>query len=200
MTGQAHHRLARAAGYADGVLDAAGQAPLYSRTPCRGWDLGMLLEHVGESLAALHEGVSAQLVGLDAPGPVLDAADRSAAALAGVVRQRTAALLRLAARADGAAPVSVGAHPMPLDCLLTVGALEITVHAWDVSQACGQRRPVPDEMAADLLAQACLLVPWLDRGPLFAAPVPVRAPATPGGQLIAYLGRVPLLTASLLAR
>jgi len=189
MTGQAHHRLTQAAGYADGVLGAVTEALLARPTPCRGWNLGMLLEHVGESLAALHEGVSAQPVALDAAFPGLDPVDRCAATLVGTVRQRTAALLGLSARADGDAPVSVGAHPLPLDCLLTVGALEIAVHAWDISLACGQGWPIPDELAADLLTQAQVLVPRLDREPLFAAPAPVGAAGTPSDQLVAYLGR-----------
>jgi uncharacterized protein (TIGR03086 family) len=189
MTGRAHHRLTQAAGYADGALGGVTEALLACPTPCRAWNLGMLLEHVGESLAALNEGVGAQLVALDAAFSRLNPVDRCAATLVGTVRQRTAALLGLSARADGNAPVSVGAHPLPLDCLLTVGALEIAVHAWDISLACGQRRPIPDELAADLLAQAQLLVPRLDREPLFAAPAPVCAPGTPSDQLIAYLGR-----------
>jgi len=189
MTGRAHHRLAQAAGYADGVLDAVTEALLPRPTPCRGWSLCMLLDHVSESLAALHEGASAQLVALVAASPPADVADRSATALVATVRQRTTALLEVASEADADAPVDVGAHLMPLDCLLAVGALEIAVHAWDISQACGQRLPVPDELAAALLSQARVLVPERDRAPLFAAPAAVCGQGSPSDQLTAYLGR-----------
>ncbi len=78
---------------------------------------------------------------------------------------------------------------MPLDCLRTAGALEIAVHAWDISQSCGQYLPIPDEPANDLLEQARLLVPRLGRYPLFAAPAPAPPRATSSDRLTAYLGR-----------
>ncbi|HEY2312453.1 MAG TPA: maleylpyruvate isomerase N-terminal domain-containing protein, partial [Streptosporangiaceae bacterium] len=34
-------------------------------TPCRGWDLRMLLRHASESVAAISEGIEAGRVGLD---------------------------------------------------------------------------------------------------------------------------------------
>jgi uncharacterized protein (TIGR03086 family) len=189
--GRAHHLLTGAVGYADGVLDAV-TPPLLSRpTPCRAWNLGMLLEHVAESLAVLHEGLTAYRVAASpACTPARPAGDASsAAALVGAVRQRAAALLGASAQADSNLPVAVADHRMPLDCLRTTGALEIAVHAWDISQACGQRLPIPDEAAADLLAQARLLVPRLGRHPLFAAPVPAPPRSTSSDRLAAYLGR-----------
>jgi len=78
---------------------------------------------------------------------------------------------------------------LPVDCLRTVGVLEIAVHAWDISQACGQRLPVPEDLAAGLLTQVALLVPRLGREPLFAAPVQAPARSTSGERLVAYLGR-----------
>ncbi len=78
---------------------------------------------------------------------------------------------------------------MPLDCLRTAGALEIAVHAWDISQSCGQCLPIPDEPANDLLEQARLLVPRLGRYPLFAAPAPAPPRSTSSDRLTAYLGR-----------
>jgi len=192
MTRPAQHRLTQVVGYADGVLDVVTPALLSRPTPCRTWNLGMLLDHLGESLAALCEGVSAHLVtrfapAAASPGPAGEHGD--AAALVGTVRRRAAALLQASAQADEDAPVAVGGYPMPFDCLLTAGALEIAVHAWDVSQACGQRLPIPDEPAADLLAQARVLVPPFDRAPLFAAPAPVSSLRTHSDQLTAYLGR-----------
>ena len=38
------------------------------------------------------------------------------------------------------------------------GALEITVHGWDIWVACGARRPVPPGLAAVLLPIAPLLI------------------------------------------
>lgn len=184
--GQAHRWLTEAIGYADGVLGAVTPQLLPRPTPCHSWDLRMLLEHVDESLAALHEGFTVRRVA-QAPAPASGPA--TAAALVRALRQRAAALLRASAQADGEVPVTIGGHPIPLDCLRAAGALEIAVHAWDISQACGRRLPVPGELATDLLAQALLLVPRADRHPLFADPVPPPPRPTPSDRLTAYLGR-----------
>jgi hypothetical protein len=68
-------------------------------------------------------------------------------------------------------------------------ALEIAVHGWDVSQACGHHRPIPRDLAVDLLVISALLVPDGNRHPLFAAPVFVAETAGPSERLIAFLGR-----------
>ena len=186
--GQAHYRLAQAVSYADAVLDAVTQQLLSQPTPCRAWNLRMLLEHADESLAALYEGFTLRQVAVTAPQAEVNGRS-SAAALVGTFRARAAALLDASAEADGGAQVTIGDLPMPLGCLCTTGALEITVHAWDISQACGQCLPIPDEAANDLLMEALVLVPTLDRYPLFAAPVPVPPGSTASDRLAAYLGR-----------
>jgi len=65
------------------------------------------------------------------------------------------------------------------------------VHGWDISVACGARRPVPPGLAAILLPLAPLLISPATRPGLFADPVPVPAWASPGDQLVAFLGRQP---------
>jgi uncharacterized protein (TIGR03086 family) len=191
--GQEHRRLTEAVGYADVVLGAVPAQPLSSPTPCRGWNLRMLLEHADDSLAVLLEGLTAQRIAEPAAAAPPDATaldgGRSASDLVGAFRRRAAELLDASAQADGGSPVTVDGHPLPVDCLRTVGVLEIAVHAWDISQACGQRLPVPEDLAAGLLTQVGLLVPTFGREPLFAAPVAVPARSTSGERLIAYLGR-----------
>jgi uncharacterized protein (TIGR03086 family) len=191
--GQEHRRLTEAVGYADVVLGAVSGGLLSSPTPCRAWNLRMLLEHGDDSLAVLLEGLTAQLI-TEPPDAVPSdevppGMGRSAADLVGAFRRRAAEMLHASAQADGDSPVSVVGHPLPIDCLRAVGVLEIAVHAWDISQACGQRLPVPEDLAAYLLTQVELLVPRLGREPLFAAPVQAPARCTSGDRLIAYLGR-----------
>ena len=70
-------------------------------------------------------------------------------------------------------------------------ALEVAVHGWDMSRACGQRHPIPRALATGLLAIAPLLVPHVGRHPLSAAPATVPATAGPSDQLAAFLGRAP---------
>ncbi|HEV3289271.1 MAG TPA: hypothetical protein VG123_09770 [Streptosporangiaceae bacterium] len=76
------------------------------------------------------------------------------------------------------------------------GAIEITVHGWDIVAASGAARPVPPDLAAVLLPIAPLLsTPGTEAG-LFAGPVRLPGPAGPGAMLIAFLGRRPRLQAA----
>jgi uncharacterized protein (TIGR03086 family) len=175
--------LEQSACYAIGVTGAVVPDLLARPTPCRGWDLRMLIEHVNESLAALHEGLTGGHVALLPPDcvpaddPVL------------VFRDRTSLLLRASAGADCDAPVSIAGQPVPVGVMAALASIEIAVHGWDVSQACGQRRPVPPALATDLLELSVLLVPLAGRYPLFGPPVPVPGTASPSDRLAAFLGR-----------
>ena len=51
--------------YALGVVLAVTPDLLPRPTPCRQWDLRMLLRHASESLAALGEGIEAGRAGMD---------------------------------------------------------------------------------------------------------------------------------------
>ena len=70
------------------------------------------------------------------------------------------------------------------------GAVEIAVHGWDVRAARGGGGPIPPRLATRMLRLCPLLV--AGREGLFAAPVATPPRASPGDQLVAYLGRVPL--------
>jgi uncharacterized protein (TIGR03086 family) len=87
--------------------------------------------------------------------------------------------------------LDIGDLPLPAIAMECTGAIEIAVHGWDISQACGQRRPIPDALAATLLAIAPLLIPETSRRPLFSPPVRPAAQASPGDRLVAFLGRKP---------
>lgn len=181
--------LERAITYAArSVLDVT-PALLPRPTPCRDWNLDMLLRHASESLAALHEGTVARHIALIAAAP-----DRTAAAdPAQTFRDRAGRLLAAQATGDGHCrqALGIGDLPLPAIAMECVGAIEIAVHGWDVSRACGQHRPIPDPLAASLLAIAPLLIPETGRHPLFSPPVTPPAHASPGDRLIAYLGREP---------
>ena len=75
--------------------------------------------------------------------------------------------------------------------MAAAGAVEVAVHGWDVARSAGRGRPLPAELAAELLALAPLLVSAADRPARFADPVAVSARATAGERLVAYLGRRP---------
>ena len=177
--------LDRAISYAIGVAGDVAPELLPRPTPCREWDLEMLLRHANESLTALLEGLDAGRIGLEPA-----AEDEPAADLARVFRERARRLLSAWSGAGRRRSVIYIADcPLAASAMEGAGALEIAVHGWDISQACGHRRPIPRALAAELLAVAELLVPETGRHPLFAAPVAMPAGAGPSDRLAAFLGR-----------
>jgi uncharacterized protein (TIGR03086 family) len=75
--------------------------------------------------------------------------------------------------------------------MATAGAIEVTIHGWDVAVACGLHRPIPDDLADELLDLSAVLIRDSDRPGRFGPPVPVPADAAPGDRLLAFLGRSP---------
>jgi uncharacterized protein (TIGR03086 family) len=177
--------LRRAIGYAAGAVRDVTPALLSRPTPCRGWDLGMLLRHAYASLTTIDAGVGTGHIGPIPEPPPLDPAH--------AFRERAGRHLATRPPAD-VRHRSVDVVGLPVRTILVqcAGALEITVHGWDISQACGRCRPIPDALAIGLLAVAPLLIPDTDRHPLFHPPVPPAACAGPGDLLVAFLGRRPV--------
>jgi uncharacterized protein (TIGR03086 family) len=169
--------LERSLAYALGSVAVVGTAGLRRATPCADWDLGELLDHLDDSLDALHEGLSGGRIGL-LPQP-----DR-------VCGFRTRACAVLGAWAAGVeGEVLVGERPLDVRVMGAVGAVEIAVHGWDVAQACGRPRPLPVALAAELLPVARCVVAEEDRGVRFGEPVVVAPDASPEARLLAWLGR-----------
>ena len=168
---------------------ALGTAQLLRRpTPCPGWDLETLLDHVSDSIWVLHEAINAgDRAGAVPPGypaPGSDPVTR--------LRDQAAGLLGACAVAGPAERrVTIGDRELTASMVAVTGAIEITVHGWDISVACGACRPVPPGLAAVLLPVAPLLITPGTRPGLFADPVRLPGPASPGDQLVAFLGRQP---------
>jgi uncharacterized protein (TIGR03086 family) len=178
--------------YGVGAVLAVTPDLLARPTPCRGWDLRMLLRHASESLVALGEGISAGRVGLDPGAEDCDVAADPARAF----RDRAGRLLDAwTSLGSGREVVEIAGCPLAASVMAAAAALEIAVHGWDVSRACGQHQPIPPGLATGLLVTAPLLVPVARRHPLFAAPVAVPATASPGDRLAAFLGRAPFAVA-----
>ena len=207
--------LAAALEYALQAAASAGPGLLARPTPCRDWDLRMLLRHVAESLAVLQEGLTTRRIALH-PGPEdtavtadpLVAFRARAARLLATSREHDPGhgadgpeqyghpvngpingLCRAAALTHGV--ILIGGHWLPGDIAAGAGALEVAMHGWDIALACGRPEPIPVPLAARLLQLSPLLVPTAGRAPLFAEPVPVPAAAGPSDQLAAFLGRPP---------
>lgn len=169
--------LERSLAYALGSVAGAERVGLGRVTPCAGWNLGELLGHLDDSLDALYEGLTGGRIG------PLPPADR-------VCGFRTRACAVLGAWAAGPPKdVLVGERPLDVRVMAAVGAVEITVHGWDVARACERRRPIPDGLAAELLSVAQCVVGDEDRDGRFAEPVAVPPHAGAGTRLLAFLGR-----------
>lgn len=180
--------LRPAIGYALAAADAITPAMLRRPTPCRGWDLRMLLRHVNESLAALREAAGAGRVS------VWPAGEPPAGDLAATFRDRAR---ELAEACGGVCDhsdrvIGIGDRVITLSTVAVLGALEVALHGWDISRACGPARPIPAPLAAGLLELAPLLVGESGRAPLFAPPVTPAPDAGPSDRLAAFLGRDPL--------
>ncbi|MFF2851870.1 TIGR03086 family metal-binding protein [Streptomyces sp. NPDC058001] len=205
--------LERSLAYARGCVAAVpvtgGPDRLSDPTPCAGWDLGALLGHLNDSLAALREGIGAGRITHGPPDadhatpvdvvppvpvvpptdPVVGFRDRASALLGAW----TALSGRAGASGSPGSPrtVLVADRPLAATLVAAVGAVEIAVHGWDIGRTLGPRRPIPPSLAAALLPVARCFVEDTDRGSLFAAPVPVPPDACPGDRLVAFLGRNP---------
>jgi uncharacterized protein (TIGR03086 family) len=177
--------LERAMGYTLGSLQLVTPEVMTAPTPCRDWDLQALLHHMNDSLAALHEAVEVRHVTRTPPMNLANPVANPVSAL----RNRACSMLGAWANAGSDDMVSVAGYPLTAGLVTATGAVEVAVHGWDVARACGRPRPIPDQLAEELLPLAELLINEQDRPTRFAVPVPVPPRAAPAERLLAYLGR-----------
>jgi hypothetical protein len=108
------------------------------------------------------------------------------------LRGQAATLLdACAAAAPAERRVAIWDRELTASMVTVTGAIEITVHGWDIWVACGADRLVPLGLAAVLLPIAPLLITPATRPGLFGDPVRLPGSACPGDQLVAFLGRQP---------
>lgn len=183
--------LERAVYYTLGQLQAVTPAALPRATPCQGWNLRALLEHMNDSLAAMQEAMALSHVSpADDAGDAATAGNGTAAGLVAGLRARGCQLLGTLASSEENL-VWVGGYPVPVRIVASAGAIDVTVHGWDVGRACGSGAPIPADLALNLLKIAPLLVSGADRPGRFGGPVAVPPDADPADQLLGYLGRDP---------
>jgi uncharacterized protein (TIGR03086 family) len=150
-------------------------------TPCTRWNLAQLLDHMVDALDAFTE-ASEGLVEIEpvrSEGPVLLALRDKACALLG------------AWAAPAADRVRIGDRALTSQQLLGAAALEVTLHGWDVGQATGRGRPIPEGVAAELLPIAETMIGDDDR-PMWFGPALVPGDTSYSARLLAYTGRQPL--------
>jgi uncharacterized protein (TIGR03086 family) len=175
--------LDRAIGYTRGCLAQVTAEALDRPTPCVGWSLLDLLVHMDDSLAAMAEAARSPSLSLvPGPGPV------DAQTLLASIRQRACSLVAQWIP-QGQSTVLVGPAELARETLGAVGALEITLHGWDVATALGLDRPIPPTLAMDLWPWARDHITDADRPVRFALPPEVPPWSPPQNLLLAQAGR-----------
>jgi uncharacterized protein (TIGR03086 family) len=177
-----------AIGYAVGSLSCVTPGSLSYPTPCAAWDLGALLEHLSDSLAALHDAIATGWVSLDVSAYALVS---PADDLVTTLRTRAGRLLAASAAGGEDRAVAIAGRRLTGRQVTAVGAVENTVHGRDIAEACRCPRPIPPNLATSILAIVPLVVTGVTRNLQFARAIPAAAQACPSDRLVALLGRNP---------
>ena len=192
ITGSPHlgDLLQDSVNYARRTVRAVTAEDLSQPTPCREWDLRALLNHLNDSLLTLSTACRTGRVGLE---PCLPAGRNDDAPLATFDRY-SALLLTDGPRRRAWRGVVVVDLPLDERLLVAAGAIEVSLHGWDVGQAVGRPDSLPDWLAFELLAIAPLVVDDTCRSPQFGPAVAVPPASRPATRLLAYLGRQEVAT------
>lgn len=170
------------------VIARLGADDLSEMTPCEGWTVRMLLNHMIGANRAFAAGVPVGEVNPKCD-PEIDLFDDDpagayATSWPGVVRAWGDAA------DDGVTTFPWGPMPNAIACQLLV--LESTVHGWDLARATGGDDAIPADLVDTTLGLATMLfADPANRGVDFGPPVDVAPDATPTGRLVAFLGRRP---------
>jgi uncharacterized protein (TIGR03086 family) len=181
------HRLA---------LDATGQVvaaiepgQMGLSTPCDGWDVRALLNHVvsgnqwagelarGRTIEEVGDRFDGDLVGDDPAG----AYGRSAKVAAEVFE------------APGAldAPCAVSYGPVPGSVYAGHRFMDVFVHGWDLAKATGQDTTLDPELVEAYIEVVEPQLDWMRSAGAFAGDVEVPPVAAPQTRLLTLLGRQP---------
>lgn len=172
MTGTSHplDLLTHAAEVMSTSLHGAAQVMPTRPTPCTEWDLGTLVHHVSDSVAALTELISGAT---PCPGPKGDCTQ---------VQFEIRRLLQAVSRSPRDRP--------DIELTALTGAFELTVHAWDVNESTGRRAPLPADLVSTLLTFAPVVLGNVEREGLFDSSYPPSSDqCTDTDRLLAMFGR-----------
>jgi uncharacterized protein (TIGR03086 family) len=181
---QIHEQALRATGtVVAGVADRQLDLP----TPCGGWSVRELLNHIvsGNYWAAeLSAGKSIDEVGDRLDGDTLG--DDPAAAY-----QESAALAIAAFNAPGAmdAACAVSYGPVPGSVYCGHRVLDVVIHGWDLAKATGQDTTLDPELVDAVTAIVAPQMDMLAGSGMFGSPVRIAADADPQTRLLSQLGR-----------
>jgi uncharacterized protein (TIGR03086 family) len=159
-------------------------------TPCAGWDVRQLLNHMVGSLGLLTGAAAGEVAEpsrFDAQALAdTDLVGADPAAAFAQVRSRAAVVWREPGVMARTCAIPFGATPAPMLASLTL--LEVVVHGWDVSQATGEAAEIAPELVGPIFSFARVGVDGR-RGTAFAADLGIGD--NPSDRLVAFLGRKP---------
>jgi uncharacterized protein (TIGR03086 family) len=169
------------------VVAAIEPDQLECPTPCAGWDVRTLLNHVisgnfwaaelaaGKTIAEVGDRLDGDVLG----GDPLDAYDRSAKAAA------------VAFEAPGAleAPCAVSYGPVPGAVYAGHRFIDVLVHGWDLARATGQDTTLDPALVDGCLEVALPQQDMLTGSGMFGASRDLGPGAAPQARLLALMGR-----------
>lgn len=157
-------------------------------TPCAGWSVRMLLNHMIGANLAFGAGVPTGAVDPQCDPAVDLFADDPTPAYAA----SWPAVVQAWSDADPGATTAFPWGPIPNAIARQLLVGESVVHGWDLARATGQEESVPPDLVAATSELAIMLfTDPANRGTDFAPPVPVPADTTATARLVAFLGRHP---------
>ncbi len=181
--------LTRALEQAAEVVAAVRPEQASRPTPCVGWDVRALVQHVvGQNLRNFT--AAARGENADWQAPPDDPGDD----WEGAFRQGAERLLETWRRADLDQPVPMpGGSQAPLRSRVDHQITELAVHSWDLARATGQTSELDPELAEHALAWARGMLRPEFRGSdkAFGAEVSVDESAPAYDKLVAWFGRDP---------
>jgi len=160
-------------------------------TPCDGWPLRHLLDHMLASLeglaaAASGEGPDPHQVDPEVQAGTDHLGDDCGRTAFAAVRDRALTAWRRPDVMAGTCALPLGVLPAPVAAQINL--VEVVVHGWDVSQATGEQEAIPPELAEPILAFSRQTVAPA-RGRAFGPDLEVGD--TVAERVVAFLGRKP---------
>jgi uncharacterized protein (TIGR03086 family) len=164
---------------ADWTIDkVAGAGDLDVDTPCHGWTLRTLLDHMLETQRYFASAARGEQASPPGPTPPALIGDAPAADLDRARQDVIEAFSR-----DG---VIDKTGP-----LLGIAFADVLLHGWDVARATGQDTTMPEGLAQAAYEHIHGRITDDQRKGVFGPEVPVAGDATPQEKLLAYAGRDP---------
>ncbi len=156
---------------------------LSTPTPCEGWDVKALVEHMTWVVNAFAAGLGAEQPSADAGADPVAAYQQAADAL---TRQ-----IHLPEALDQTLDLPFG--QMPAEQGLNIALADQMIHTWDLSKALGRPYSMDERLAAGTLAGLHHMLTPERRGPgqPFGPEVPCAPDAPVQDRLVAFTGRHP---------